>query len=79
MQTTISNLQSELSRIKSQVGIVNLESISVSRANVQGTVAGNKASIIVTAHFDSGTSRDITSECIIESSNTNVAVWNNGI
>lgn len=79
LQTIISTLQSELSRVKAQVGIVNLESISVSRSDVTGTISGDKVSIVVTANFDSGASRDVTSECIVESSNTNVAVWNNGI
>ena len=64
---------------KFSLGITTLQSISVSRNEIEATTASDKANIIVTATFSTGNTRDITSECNVESSNTNVATWNNGI
>lgn len=79
LQTTIQSLQTEIQRLQAQIGINSVESISVSRDNIEATTASDKATIIVTATFTNGSTREVTSECTIESSNTNVATWNNGI
>lgn len=79
LQTTIQSLQTEIQRLQAQIGINSIESISVSRDNIEATTASDKATIIVTATFTNGSTREVTSECTVESSNTNVATWNNGI
>lgn len=79
LQTTIQGLQTDIQRLQAQIGINSIESISVSRNNIEATTASDKATIIVTATFTNGSTREVTSECTVESSNTNVATWNNGI
>ena len=79
LQTTIQGLQTDIARLQAQIGINGVESISVSRDNIEATTASDKATIIVTATYTNGTTREVTAECTIESSNTNVATWNNGI
>lgn len=76
---SLSQINSRIANLEASIGIINLESISVNRSSVSGTLSSDKASIIVTATFSNGSTRNVTSECSVESSNTTVATWNNGI
>ena len=79
LNTTIAQLIARISNLEGSIGVITLESIQLSRNSVSGTLSSDKASVIVTATFSNGTTRNVTSECVVESSNTTVATWNNGI
>lgn len=83
--TTIQSLQETVTELRQAVDLLQgsttsvLSNITVNKAYISGNANTSDGTVVVTAVYNNGNTAVVTNECTGSSSNTNVAVWNNGI
>ena len=72
----ISNLQTQITYLQSQISSNELTSITLSQSSISAIVGTEEQNIIVTAHYTKQVDTDVTSQVTVNSSNSSVATWN---
>lgn len=72
------NIISRIANLESKLGEVTLTELTASSTYYSGTTSSDPIDVIITAHYNNGTTSDVTNSVSATSSNTSVAYWNGG-